>query len=467
MAVSKNLSSDFVRDVFRSLRVGAIALSCCAFGASLFGQTNWPQFRGGDSRGIGSNAGLPDQWSATENVSWKSEIAGRGWSSPIVWGNRVFFTTVVNTGKSEEPKKGLYFGGNRPAPPESEHFWRAYCLDLKTGKVSWEHKIHAGKPETGIHIKNSYASETPITDGERVYFYFGNVGLFCFDLDGNEMWRFRMKSHKTRYGWGTAASPVIHEGRLYLVNDNDEESYLLALDAKTGQQIWRISRKEKSNWATPFVWKHKGRTEIVTPGTGKIRSYGLDGKLLWSLEGMSSITIATPYEHDGLLYISSGYVGSPQKPLYAIRPGAKGDITLKDGATFNEYIVWSKNRAAPYNPSTLIYQDQLYVLYDRGLVATFSPSDGSEVYSVQRLPRGRAFTSSPWAYGGKVFCLNEDGVTFVLKAGGEFKVLHTNSLAEDDMCMATPAIAGDRLLIRTSARVYCIKNGSSEKKDAG
>jgi outer membrane protein assembly factor BamB len=255
---------------------------------------------------------------------------------------------------------------------------------------------------------------------------------------------------------------VLHEDGLYLVNDNEEDSFLLALDKTTGEQRWRVAREEKSNWSTPFVWKNQQRTEIVTPGSGQVRSYDLDGKLLWSLEGMSSITIATPYAHGGLLYISSGYVGDPSRPIYAIRPGASGDISLKQGEEHNQSIAWCRERSAPYNPSTLVYDDRMYVLYDRGLLSCFDPQDGSEVYGPERLPNGRAFTASPWAYRNRVFCLNENGVTFVLRSGDRFELLHTNTLAEDDMCMATPAIAGDRILIRTSARVYCIQNANHE-----
>ncbi len=423
---------------------------------------NWPQFRGADSRGVASGANLPDQWSATENVAWKTDIPGRGWSSPIVWGDRVFLTTVINTGSSEEPKKGLYFGGDRPQAPDAVHQWKVLCLNLKTGETMWERQVHEGKPETPIHLKSSYASETPVTDGERVYCYFGNLGVFCFDLDGKEVWQYRTTPQPMRLGWGTASSPVLHDGRLYLVNDNEKDSYLLALDTKTGSLAWQTPREEKSNWSTPFIWKNAQRTEIVTTGTGEVRSYDLEGKLLWSLKGMSSITIATPYENDGLLYISSGYVLDSSKPIYAIRPGASGDITLPEGKTSSEFIAWSHPKNAPYNPSTLIDQNRLYVLYDMGVITCYNATDGKEVFGRQRIPEGRAFTSSPWAYNGKVFFLNEDGVTTVLKSGERFEVLHTNKLAEDDMCMATPAIVGDRLLIRTSARLYCIHG--TEKK---
>ncbi|REK15500.1 MAG: serine/threonine protein kinase [Planctomycetota bacterium] len=423
-------------------------------------QENWPQFRGADSLGVADNSNLPDTWSATENVAWKTDLKGRGWSSPIVWGERIFLTSVVNLGEAEEPKKGLYFGGNRPKPPESEHQWKVVCLDLDDGRVLWEQLAHQGIPATPIHLKNSYASETPVTDGERVYAYFGNVGLFCYDLDGKLLWSHLIEPHKMRYGWGTAASPVVHEGRVYVVNDNDEESYLLALDARTGEQIFRVERDEKSNWATPFIWENSQRTELVIPATGMNRSYDLEGRLLWELGGMSSITIATPYADGDTLYLSSGYVLDKKKPIYAVRPGASGDISLADGETSNEYVIWSKEGAGPYNPSTLLYKGQLYVLYDQGFFASFDAQTGEEVYSKKRIPDGKAFTASPWAYNNRVFCLNEDGVTFVIAAGKDFEILHTNTLAEDDMCMSTPAIVGDKLIIRTSARVYCIQKKS-------
>lgn len=418
---------------------------------------NWPQFRGPGACGVAEGNALPEQWSATENVAWKTDIPGRGWSSPIVWGNRVFLTTVVNLGQSETPKKGLYLGGDRKEAPDSVHQWKVCCLDLEAGSVLWERQVHEGKPVTSIHQKNSYASETPVTDGERVYVYFGNLGVWCLDFDGKVVWTKELEPHKTSSGWGTAASPALHGDRLYLVNDNQEDSYILALDKQTGQEVWRVPRDEKGNWSTPYVWTNDQRTEIVTAGSKKVRSYDLDGQLLWSLAGMSGITVATPYAYQGLLYVSSGYIVDKQRPLYAIRPGASGDISLAEGQTLNQWIAWSHPQAAPYNPTTLTCRDRLYVLYDGGLLSCFNALDGSVVYERQRIPEGRAFTASPWAYGDKIFCLSEFGVTFVIRAGDQFELLHTNPLADDDMGMATPAITGDRLLIRTSARLYCIR----------
>ena len=417
---------------------------------------NWPQFRGPAASGVSANSGLPDTWSAADGVAWKAEIPGRGWSSPIVWGEKIFVTTTLKEGGESEPvKKGLYFGGNRPAPKEV-HRWMVYCLDLDSGKIIWKKEVHRGVPKHGHHLKNSLASETPVSDGERVYAYFGNVGIFCFDFDGKLLWSKRWESVPTRFGWGTAASPVLHGERIYVVNDNDKQSFLVALDKKTGERIWRVDRDEKSNWATPFVWENEKRTEIVTPGTGKIRSYGLDGQLLWELGGMSAITIPTPFAEYGLLYVTSGYVMDRRKPLFAIRPGAVGDISLEADQTGNKYIAWCQKKAGPYNPSPIVYGDYLYVLYDMGLFACYDAVTGEEVYGKRRIgPGARAFTSSPWAYDDKIFCLSEDGDTFVIRAGPEFKLLGKNSLGE--LCMATPVIVRDGLIIRTKSHVFRIK----------
>jgi outer membrane protein assembly factor BamB len=448
------------------LRKSVLALTVFVLaGAQVHAQERWPQFRGPQARGISaesistdgsaSDSKLPDQWTATDNIAWKKDIPGRGWSSPVVWDRKVFLTTVVNSEAYEPAKKGLYFGGERK-PPTSVHQWKVLCLDLESGEVLWEKQVHEGVPKSSIHIKSSFASETPVTDGKRVYCCFGSLGIFCLDFEGNQIWRYDLEALPTRLGWGAAASPVLHEGRLYLCNDNEKTSYLVCLDAQTGKEIWKVAREEKSNWSTPFVWTNPTRTEIVTAGTGQVRSYDLQGNLLWSLKGMSSITIATPYQADGLLYVTSGYVADQTRPIYAIKPGASGDISLSEGITSSESIAWSVPKGAPYNPSTLVYHGRLYVLYDAGLFACYDSATGKEIYSRQRIPNGRAFTTSPWAYGNKIFCLNEDGKTFVIQAGDEFKVLSINELEEDDMGMASPAILSDRILVRTANRIYCI-----------
>lgn len=424
---------------------------------------NWPQFRGADSRGVSSNKNLPDQWSATENVEWKAEIPGRGWGSPVVWGDSVFLSTVVNTGTTERLKKGLYMGGERPDIPKTTHHWKVICLDLATGKTKWEKTVREGVPTAPIHLKNSYASETPVTDGEQLYVCFGNVGIFCLDMAGNEVWKHDLPARTMRLGWGTAASPVLHGQVLYYQNDNDQHSELMALDKRTGNQLWSVDREEKSNWSTPFVWVHDAATEIVTVGSKAARSYDLEGNLLWSLKGMSSTTIATPYVADGLLYISSGYVLDRTKAMYVIKPGAKGDLTLPKGQSSNEFIVWSNMQIAPYNPSTLVSNGRLFILYDRGYLNCFNAKSGEMLYEKQVIKRGSGFTTSPWSYNGNVFCLDEDGVCTVIKEGDTMEILHTNTLGEGDICLSTPAIAGDRLLIRTDKRLYSIRRSEKGK----
>jgi outer membrane protein assembly factor BamB len=445
------------RRKFIQSSLGAAALAALSHATGAAEQPNWSMFRGPEGRGIADGATFPDKWSTTENVAWKTDLPGRGWSSPVAWGDRVFVTTVVDLGQMEAPKKGLYFGGERHDIPKTEHEWKVLCLDLASGKVLWDKTVHKGRPQSSIHLKNSFASETPVTDGKRVYAYFGNVGVFCLDMDGNSVWSFPIEPRPSRYGWGTAASPALHGDRLYIVNDNEQQSYLLAIDTNTGIQSLRVNREdERSNWSTPYIWQHD-RTEIITLGSIKIRSYDLEGKVLWSMKGTTGIAIAMPYSANGLLYVSSGYVGAPLKPIYAIQPGAAGDITVPQGNASGPSVAWCDWKAGPYNPSTLVYGKRLYVLLDRGMLACHDPLTGKVIFEKQRIPGGGGFTASPWAANGRIFCINEDGVTSVFQDGDTFQPLHRNTLADDDMGMASPAIASDRLLIRTMARLYCIK----------
>lgn len=422
---------------------------------------NVPRFLSVRGPSSASQATPPDRWSATENILWKADVAGLGWSSPIVWGNQVILTSCVNTGKTAEPRKGLYLedvDANKYPKETNKHLYKVVCLDLNTGKCAWERTAHEGIPPKPHHIKNTLASETPTTDGERIYAYFGNVGLFTYDMEGNLLWKHLVEPKETQYGWGTSISPVVYKDRVYVVNDNDEKSYLVALDKKSGDVVWKVDREEKTNYATPFVWENAQRTELVTSGINWARSYDLDGKLLWQIKGKSILAVPTPFAQYGNLYLAAGHVLWGQNPLYVIKPGASGDISPAEKETANDYVIWSSQKIGPYHPTPIIVNDILYVLYDRGFIAAFDAKTGEEVYGRKRIPEGKGFTSSPITYGGKLFCVNEDGVTFVIKAGKDFEILHTNTLADDDMGMATPALVGDKLLIRTSARVYCVGN---------
>jgi outer membrane protein assembly factor BamB len=415
----------------------------------------WPQFRGSDAMGVNDDPAIPSTWSKTENVAWKTPIPGVGWSSPIVWGDRIFLTTAISSGAVETPKKGLYFGGERQGINKDEHQWMVYCIDFKSGKVLWEREAHRAVPGGPRHLKNSYASETPVTDGERVYAYFGNVGIYTYDFKGNLVWKQAFPPRKTRFGWGTAASPVVHGDRIFVVNDNDEASILVALDKKTGRELWRVTRELGTNWATPFVWENGKRTELITPGWKKVVSYDLDGKVLWEFTGMSTIAIPTPFTKFGLLYVASGYVGDQHRPVYAIKPGATGDISLKTGEKSNSFIEWYLPQAGPYNPSPIVYGDNYYTLLDRGFFTCHDAKTGREIYGKQRIDAAAgAFTASPWASNGKLFCLSEDGDTFVIQAGNEYKLIGKNSL--DEMCMATPALARGSIVLRTASQLYRI-----------
>ena len=419
--------------------------------------TNWPQFRGPGARGVAKGKGLPTTWSTTENVKWCVPVPGRGWSSPVIWGDKVFLSSAISTGKEKTVKKGLYFGGNEKTPSPNQHRWMIYCFSFESGEKLWEQEANVGKPLTPRHIKNNYAPETQVTDGNLIYTYFADQGLFANDLDGELKWKRKMKAYKTRYNWGSAASPALHGDFIYILNDNEQNSFIEAIDKNTGETLWRRDRNEKSNWSTPFVWENSLRTEIITIGTGKTRSYGLDGTLLWKLVAdMSSITIATPFTAHGLLYLTSGYVGDKHKPIYAIQPGGKGTINLKKNRPVDKSIVWRQPNAAPYNPSTLVYKDLLYVLYDFGFLACFNAKTGEKIYDKVRVRKRQRtpFTASPWAYNDKVFCLSEDGDCFVYKAGRKNELLHINKL--DELCMATPGIARGSLFIRTASKLYRI-----------
>ena len=437
-------------------RAAARALLCAALAlaAGPAGAQEWTRFRGPDGTGVAADdSRRPERWSADENVAWRTPLPGLGWSSPVVAGGLVFLTTVVSDGEVETPEGGWYRGGERAAPGDVHH-WLVYALDLETGEVRWRRELHAGVPASSHHLKNTFASETPVTDGERLYVLFGNVGLYALALDGTPLWSRDLPPARTRNGWGTASSPALHDGRLYLVVDNEEQSWVAALSAETGAEAWRTERDEGSNWSTPYVWENAERTEIVTTGTDRVRSYDLDGRLLWELAGMSSIVVPTPVAAHGLLYVESGYIGDFFRPVYAIRPGAEGDVSLAEGETSGEYVAWSLEQGGSYHPSPLVYGGYYYTLLDRGLLTAHDARTGAEVYGRRRIDVGQAFTASPWAYNGRIFALSEQGTTYVVEAGPEFRVLAENPL--DEFTMATPAILDDGLIIRTAEAVWRI-----------
>ena len=460
-------------------------LVCTLFLASLtvHGQAiAWPQFRGPDSNPVGTHARLAERWSKTENVEWSQEIPGRGWSSPIVTGARVFVTTVTTEGKSKPPQIGTEYSNEYVAelqkqglsmaqiiervtardielPKEVSLHYFLYCLNLKSGKVEWQKEFHAGQPPGGRHRKNSFVSESPVTDGRFVYVYVANLGLWAFDLKGKLAWRTPLEANPIYLDFGTGSSPALVGNLLVIVNDNEKQQYIAAFDKQTGKQVWRTNRDiggkgqpaQRTGWATPFVWKHALRTEVVTVGPEEAVSYDLAGKELWRLSGMAAAPIPTPFAYDGLLYVDGGR----GKPLFAIRPGAVGDISLGKEESSNAYVAWSQARGGTYLPSPVAYAGGLYSLTETGILSRFDARTGTLTYKTRIDPAATAFTTSPWAYNDKLFCLSEEGQTFVIATGEKFQLLHVNEL--DDMALASPALVGERLLIRTEHRLYSIR----------
>ncbi|HEU4711297.1 MAG TPA: PQQ-binding-like beta-propeller repeat protein [Pyrinomonadaceae bacterium] len=445
----------------------------------------WPQFRGPQSNPVGTHAKLADRWSKTENVEWAQDIPGRGWSSPIVTGGKVYLTTVTTDGKSKPPQTGTEYSNEYIAemqkqglampeiikrvterdielPHEVTLHYFLYCLDLKSGKVEWSKEFYTGRPPGGRHRKNSFISETPVTDGKFIYLYVANLGLWAFDLKGKQSWTTPLEANPIYLDFGTGSSPALAGNLLVIVADNEKQQYIAAYDKLSGKQVWRTNRdlggqgqpRQRSGWATPYIWKYPARTEIVTIGPQTAVSYDLDGKELWRLSGMAFTPIPTPFAYEGLLYLNGGR----GRPLFAIAPGATGDISLKEGETSNKYIVWSQARAGTYLPSSLAYNGAIYTLTETGILHRFDAKTGAQTYKTRIDPAATAFTTSPWAYNGKLFCLSEEGQTFVVDTAGDFKLSHVNEL--DDFTQASPALVGDRLLIRTEHKLYSIRRKS-------
>ena len=425
-----------------------------------YSQDNFTRFRGTSGNGVAEDdLRLPDTWDKDKNVQWKAAIPGWGWSSPVVLGDRVYVSSVYSDDDYEFPGAGLYNGRGRAEPPDSVHHWMVYCLDFNTGEMIWKKEAKAGKPQAPRHPKSTYASETPATDGERLYVLFGDVGMYCFSFDGELLWSHDIEPKKTKSDYGAAASPVVHNGQVIFVYDNQEQSWIKSLDAATGDEQWSVNRDEPTTWGSPYIWEHGQGTEIVTTGENRNRSYSLDGELLWHFDGkMSVLTIPSPFATDGLLYLTSGYFQDNKRPVFAVRPGARGDITLGEDETSSEHIAWSLQRMGPYNTTPIVYKGLYYTLLDRGMITCHDAKTGELVYNRKRFPGGASFTSSPWAYNGKLFFISEQGKTYVMPAGREFYIERTNEL--DELTIATPAVANGKLLIRTATTVYCIGNES-------
>jgi len=469
------------------MRISIAMMTAVALAAE---PNDWPQFRGPAFNPISSNPQLAERWSRTQNIEWEATVAGRGWSSPVVANGKVFVTAVVTDGASKPPQTGTEYSNQYVAeltkqglspkeveakvverdmelPHEVSLHYLLYCLDLKSGALQWKREFYAGRPPGGRHRKNSFASETPVTDGKAVYVYIGNHGLYAFDFKGKPLWKTALESSPIYLEFGTGASPVLKGDQVLITADAQKHQYIAAFDKRTGKQLWRTNRDiggppgemaRRSGWTTPYVWTNSLRTEIVTIGPRTAISYDGEGKELWRMSNMTEMPIPSPFAVDGVLYLDAGRGGA----LYAVKPGASGDITLAKDTRSNEFVLWAEPRGGTYMPTPVVYDGGAYTLTETGILTRVDAKSGKLSYRARLGVDAGYFTASPWAYNGKVFFLNEDGKTFVVRAGESFELLHTNPL--DDFSMATPAIAGDRLLLRTESKLYSIKASARGQK---
>jgi hypothetical protein len=421
---------------------------------------NWPSFRGERASGNGDGQGVPTAWdrATKRNVRFETPIPGLGNASPIVWGDRIFVTTAVGSKGENSIRTGL-FGEGTPVDDASEHSFRGYALDKATGRVVWEREAFRGAPGARRHVKASQANSTPATDGRRVVALFGTVGqLVAYDFEGKLLWKRDvgvLDCGDPVYGgadWGHASSPVIHGDVVIVQGDRRQDSFLAAFRLADGAEVWRVPREELSTWATPNVVSGPKGDELVTNGK-KIRAYDpASGKLLWTLGPNSEVVVATPVAGAGQVFVTAGY--PPVRPVYAVRPGHRGDLTLPEGQAKSEAIAWSYARGGTYLPTPLVYGDQLYTCNNNGLLTSYRATSGEQVYQTRLAEGGGSFSASPVAADGRLFFTAETGEIYVLRAGERFELLAKNDMGE--VVMATPAISDGLLVVRTLAHVVGI-----------
>lgn len=421
---------------------------------------SWPSFRGTQASGIAEGQNLPDTWNAKagENILWRTPLPGLAHSSPVVWGDRIFVTSAVSSDPKATFRPGLYGDGDA-SQDRSRHRWTIYALDKKSGKILWERVAHEGEPAEKRHIKATYANSTPATDGRIVVAWFGSQGVHAYDVKGRFLWkvdlgRVDMGAYDIpTYEWGPASSPIIWNDLVILQCDTQTDSFILALDATTGKTVWKTDRAELPSWGTPTVALTATGPELVTNASNFIRGYDpRTGKELWRLGGSSKITAPTPIFADNLFVVASGR--GPERPIFVVRPDARGDLTLAEGKTSSEAIVWSRAGRGSYMPTPLSYKGILYVLSNNGLFDAYNLKTGDEVYR-QRLPLvGSGFSASPVAADGKIYLSNEDGEILVIAAGDKFSHVATNSMGE--LLMATPALSDGVMYVRSATSLFAV-----------
>jgi outer membrane protein assembly factor BamB len=432
----------------------ALVMSAVLGAAEPKASPHWPQFRGPHGQGVSAEKGLPDDWSATRNVLWKTPIPGRGHSSPVVWGDRIFLTTAIE-GEVVPGAKGVkhVMDGQDFVHPQGvgddrRHTFKVLALDARDGRILWEKLAHEGLPYDTRHKRGSFASQTPVTDGKLVYAFFGSEGLlFAYELDGRLAWKANLGGIAT-VGVGFGTSPVLYGDVIILQcdEDNGDKSFITALDKKTGREVWRVARKVQVSWATPVLVRAGGRDELVTSGTEWIIAYAPStGAELWRAKGLSSNAVPSPVVVGDVVVVSAGY---PEKLAMGIRAGGSGDISD------TPRVLWKYTKGTAYVPSPIAYGGYVYLVTDKGILTCLDARTGEVKYEGGRVPIPATLMASPVAYDGKILLSSMEGDTFVIKAGPVHEVLRTNTLGE--AIAASPAISRGRIFIRGESHLYAI-----------
>jgi outer membrane protein assembly factor BamB len=453
-----------------SFRLLAALIGVALLSSPLHSQKDayWPSFRGPSASGVSDGQHLPATWNGItgDNIRWKVVVPGLAHSSPIVWGDRIFLTTAISSRPDATFKPGLY-GEGTASEDRTSHRWVVMALDRHTGKTIWERTAYSGAPREKRHIKATYANSTPATDGRYVVAFFGSQGLYGYDVNGKELWKRDLGVLNAgaydlpEYEWGNASSPIIYRDLAIVQCDTQGESFVMAVNVRTGETVWRTGRKELPSWGTPTVVVPSGtlRPELITNASNFVRGYDpLTGAERWRLGGSSKITAPTPIFARDVIVVASGR--APERPIFAIRPGGTGDITPEEGAQSGPHLVWRKTGRGSYMPTPLVYGEILYILGNAGLFDAYDLQTGREIYRQRLLHQGSGFSASPVAADNRIYLSSEDGEIFVVRTGSTFEFIVKNPMGEP--LMATPALAGGSMYVRGEKHVFAIAGAKQQ-----